>query len=399
MRLLQHQSIQLLSQFGLKFLIPRTVNTVEEARSAFNEIAGPTVVKIQTPFGGRAKAGGVKTAVTVDEVTQCAQSLLGMEVNNFTVEQISLEPKVDFEREFYVGVTWDTGARLPVALLGLAGGIDVEASCEQQVSRRHVDPYRGLPPYVGREMAAELGIQGKPAVLLGATLDRLAGAFVALDATTLELNPLVLTADETLIALDAHLEIDDDAAGRQQKRLSSIGQIEPMPAGRPPTPLEEQAARIDSMDHRGVAGRLVEFDGDLGLIIGGGGASLTVFDAVRRYGGRPANYLEVGGNPTEEKVAALTELLLSKPGIRKLAVIMNVVNNTRADVMARGVVKGIRAAGRDPGKTICVFRIPGSWEQEAKDIMAAAGVEALGRDYSLDRCAEISVGRMNDNVA
>src|SRR4029079_6781267 len=103
------------------------------------------------------------------------------------------------------------------------------------------------------------------------------------------------------------------------------------------------------------------------LLIGGGGASLTVFDAIRRYGGNPGNYCEVGGNPTEEKVAALTALLLSKPGVSKMAVIMNVVNNTRADVMARGAIEGVRRAARAPRGTVCVFRIPGSWEQEARE--------------------------------
>ena len=126
-------------------------------------------------------------------------------------------------------------------------------------------------------------------------------------------------------------------------------------------------------------------------MIGGGGASLTVFDAVRRHGGRPANYCEVGGNPTKEKVTALTKLLLSKPGVRKLAVIMNVVNNTRADVMADGLLQGIRQAGLEPANVVSVFRIPGSWEQEAREILANAGIEALGREISLDKAAQIAV--------
>ena len=152
------------------------------------------------------------------------------------------------------------------------------------------------------------------------------------------------------------------------------------------------------MDHRGVAGRVVEFGGDLALLIGGGGASLTVFDAIRRYGGKPANYCEVGGNPVEEKVAALTKLLLSKPGVRQLSVIMNVVNNTRADVMARGVLEGVRSAGREPAETIAVFRIPGSWEQEAVDLLREAGVTALGRETSLDECARLAVQRSAAHV-
>ena len=180
---------------------------------------------------------------------------------------------------------------------------------------------------------------------------------------------------------------------RQQDRMAALGQLVSTTTGRPPTTLETEAQRIDAIDHRGVAGRVVEFDGDLALLIGGGGASLTVFDAIRRYGGKPANYCEVGGNPTEEKVAALTKLLLSKPGVRKIAVIMNVVNNTRADVMARGVLMGLERSGREPSKTISVFRIPGSWEREARAFLAKSGVEALGRETSLDAAARMAVER------
>ena len=126
---------------------------------------------------------------------------------------------------------------------------------------------------------------------------------------------------------------------------------------------------------------------------------MTVFDAIRRHGGKPANYCEVGGNPTEEKVAALTALLLAKPGVKHLAVIMNVVNNTRADVMARGVIMGAKQAGKKPGEVITVFRIPGSWEQEAQALLAAEGILALGREVSLDEAARRAVERSKSDAA
>jgi succinyl-CoA synthetase beta subunit len=224
-------------------------------------------------------------------------------------------------------------------------------------------------------------------------LHQLTDAFLQLDGVTIEINPLAETTDGELVGLDAHIELDDDATFRQASKLRELGPIENFATGRPPTALELEAQRIDAMDHRGVAGRVVEFDGNLGLLIGGGGASLTVFDAIRRYGGKPANYCEVGGNPTEEKVAALAALLLSKRGVRKMAVIMNVVNNTRADVMARGAIEGVRRAGGSPRDTIIVFRVPGSWEPEARAILAEAGVEALGREVSLDAAARLAVQR------
>jgi succinyl-CoA synthetase beta subunit/citryl-CoA synthetase large subunit len=384
MRLLEHQSKQLLAGFGLAFT-KSTVITSPEAITC----DGPVVLKAQVPFGGRGKAGAVKFANTRAEARQAAAELLRMEVRGVKVTSVSIEPKLTFMRELYVGIAWDTTAKLPVALLSLAGGVDVESS--RKVARRTFDPWQGLEAFAGRRLAAEVGLAGKTLVGLGNVLENLAGAFLACDAALMEINPLVELPDGALIGLDAHVEIEDDAAYRQKTRLATLGEIAPTATGRPPTALELEAQRIDAMDHRGVAGRVVEFDGDLALLIGGGGASLTVFDAIRRHGGKPFNYCEVGGNPTEEKVAALTALLLSQPKVKKLAVIMNVVNNTRADVMARGVIMGCEKAGKKPADVVSVFRIPGSWEQEARELLAQAGVNALGREVSLDEAAKKAV--------
>ncbi len=399
MRLLEHQSKKLLSSFSLRFTEPVLVDTAAAAAVEAERLRNPVALKAQVPFGGRGKAGAVKFAETAEQAHGAARELLGMELRGQKVACISVEPKVAFTREFYVGIAWDTTAKLPVALLSVAGGVEVEASSNPQLARRTFDPWIGLHAYEGREMAAQAGLAGKTLAGVGRVLEKLAQAFLSCDALLMEINPLVETADSTLLGLDAHVEIDDDAAHRQGARLALLGEIVPTFTGRQPTWLELEAQRIDAMDHRGVAGRVVEFEGDLALLIGGGGASLTVFDAIQRQGGRPANYCEVGGNPTEEKVAALTSLLLSKPGVRKMAVIMNVVNNTRADVMARGVLLAIERAGRKPSETLGVFRVPGSWEQEARQLLARSGVEALGREVSLDAAAKLAVEKMNPYVA
>ena len=151
------------------------------------------------------------------------------------------------------------------------------------------------------------------------------------------------------------------------------------------------AAEVDQLDHRGVAGRVIEFDGSMGLIIGGGGASLTAFDAVQAHGGQPANYCEIGGNPSVKKVKELTRLILSKPNVEKIAVIMNVVSNTRVDLVARGIVKGILEAGKDPATTLAAFRIPGAWEEEGYKILSKYGVPFLDRTVSIDDAARIAV--------
>ena len=399
MRLLEHQSKKLLSNFGLVFTDSTPVDSMGGVRATVERAGLPVVLKAQTPFGGRGNIGAVKFAESIDQAIIAAEALFGMDVRGTTVEVISIEPKLNYECEFYVGITWDTVAKLPVALLSLAGGVDVESSQSDQVARQPFDPWVGLAPYKAREMAAEVGLTGKTLVGVGEVLTKLSGAFLACDAVTMEINPLVVTKDETLIGLDARVEIEDEAVYRQGERLEPLGELTMTAAGRPPTTLELEAQRIDARDHRGVAGRVVEFDGDLALLIGGGGASLTVFDAIKTHGGNPANYCEVGGNPTEEKVAAITSLLLSKPGVKGMAVIMNVVNNTRADVIARGVLMGVEAAGKDPAETISLFRVPGNWEAEAREIMETAGVEVHGREMSLDAAARLAVERNRAHAA
>ena len=399
MRLLEHQSKKLLSNFGLVFTESTPVDSICGVRATVKCVGLPVALKAQTPVGGRGNVGAVKFAVSMNQAVVAAEALFGMEVRGTTVDVISIEPKLNYEREFYVGITWDTVAKLPVALLSLAGGVDVEAAHSDQVARQAFDPWTGLAPYKARDMTAKVGLRGKTLVGIGEVLAKLSRAFLACDAVTMEINPLVVIEDETLIGLDARVEIEDEAVYRQQERLEPLGELTMTATGRPPTALELEAQRIDAIDHRGVAGRVVEFDGDLALLIGGGGASLTVFDAIKAHGGSPANYCEVGGNPTEEKVAAITSLLLSKPGVRGMAVIMNVVNNTRADVIARGVLMGVEGVGKTPVETISLFRVPGNWEAEAREIMETAGVQVYGREVSLDAAARLAVERNRAHAA
>jgi succinyl-CoA synthetase beta subunit/citryl-CoA synthetase large subunit len=212
-----------------------------------------------------------------------------------------------------------------------------------------------------------------------------------MDATMAEINPLILTKEQKFFCADSRIEIDDDALVRQKGNLERFNIPLREEKEREPTELEIKARGIDQLDHRGVAGRVVEFDGDIALIIGGGGASLTVFDAILRYGGKPANYCEIGGNPTVKKVQKLTELLLSKKGIKGVAVITNVLSNTRVDLVARGVIKGMLARGIDPSKFPVVFRVPGSWEEEGFKILEKYGIKYFTRDQTMDEAAKYIV--------
>ena len=154
---------------------------------------------------------------------------------------------------------------------------------------------------------------------------------------------------------------------------------------------------MDNASHRGDAGNVTEFDGNLGLVIGAGGGSLTLFDAVRKYGGKPANYCEIGGNPSVSKAANLAKLVLQKPGVDKIAVMMSIVSNTRVDIVARGVIKACLELGKDPGDTIAIFRIPGAWEDEGFKILERYGVEYCDRSVSLHEAARRAVEKVPAN--
>ncbi|MCI0777559.1 MAG: succinate--CoA ligase, partial [Chloroflexi bacterium] len=194
---------------------------------------------------------------------------------------------------------------------------------------------------------------------------------------------------------DCHLDMEEEARDQHKELLAEFGIDEDETRqGRPPTDFERRGARVDQVDARGVAGRVVEFDGDLGLVIGAGGGSLTIFDAVQRHGGRPANYCEIGGNPSVKKACELTKLVLSKPGVKKIAVIMNVVSNTRVDIVARGVVKGVIESGFDPAEKIVFFRIPGAWESEGFKILEKYGVEYGDRTVSMSEAARRAVEKL-----
>ena len=394
MRFYEHESKSLLARQGIAAPAGRLARSATEVATAAAEIGLPVALKAQALAGGRMKAGAVRFAETEDETRSAAEAILGLEVAGRRAESLLVEAKVEPVREYYVGVTYDALTKRPLAIVSDRGGIDIEevaAREPQHVVRRPFSALLPLGQFPFRETAAALGIAGGEAASLADVLHRLAELFLAHDLTLAEINPLAALADGSLVALDCHLEMEDEAVARQRPLLEELGIDPATRQAREPTAFERRAAEIDQMDHRGVAGRVVEFAGELGLLIGGGGASLTAFDAVRRHGGHPANYCEIGGNPSVRKVAELTRHILSKPGVERLAVIMNVVNNTRVDLVARGVIKGCLEAGRDPAQAVAVFRIPGAWEEEGFRLLRHYGIEPLGREVSIDEAARRAV--------
>ena len=216
------------------------------------------------------------------------------------------------------------------------------------------------------------------------------------DMTLAEINPLARLEDGSFVALDAHMEMENEARPRQKALLDELG-IEPEDTREPyePSEFERNVKAIDSADHRGVIqGKDHGFAGNLGLVIGAGGGSLTLTDAVRSQGGKPANYTEIGGNPSVAKACGLAKEVLKKDGVEKIAVMMSIVSNTRVDIVARGVIKACLELDKDPGETIAIFRIPGAWEEEGFKILDRYGVEYCDRSVSMWEAAGRAVAKI-----
>lgn len=399
MRFYEFEAKALLAKHGIRLPRGGTAKTPEEAGRLAAEIGGPVVLKSQVLAGGRMKAGGVKFADTPEEAAQHAEAILNLRIRDQLPRCVSVEEKAAVKREYYVGVTYDGVAKLPVMIFSDMGGIDIEEVAEKHpdhVAKGHFSLLFPFTDFRAKELVASLGIRGGELTALTGVVSRLVQVFQRYDMTLAEINPLGQLEDGSFVALDCHLDMEEEARERHQRSVLDQLGIAPEETrqGRPPTDFEMRGAKVDAVDHRGVAGRVVEFDGNLGLVIGAGGGSLTIFDAIQKYGGKPANYCEIGGNPSVKKACELTKLILSKPGVDKIAVIMNVVSNTRVDIVARGVIKGVIESGYDPSEKIAIFRIPGSWEDEGFKILNKYGVEYCDRTVSMSEAARRAVEKI-----
>ncbi|HTO55436.1 MAG TPA: ATP-grasp domain-containing protein [Myxococcota bacterium] len=399
MRFYEFESKQLLARHGVA--LPkgsRLAQSGAEARQIASAIGGPVVLKSQVLTGGRMKAGGVLFADTPDAAAAAAEKILALEINGHKPRGVLVEGRQPVAQEYYLGVTWDGIAKSPVMILSDMGGIDIEEVAEKHpdhIAKKHFSTLLPFSEFRAKELVSQLKVPANdlnPLIRFAAPLARI---FMQYGLTLAEINPLAKLADGSFVALDAHVDMEAEARGAHKALLKELGiGEEETRMARAPTRFELDGAAINAADHRGVAGNVTEFDGTLGLIIGAGGGSLTLFDAVRKHGGDPANYCEIGGNPSVGKVANLTKLILAKPGVRKVAVMMNVVSNTRVDMVARGVIKGVIESGMKPAERIAVFRIPGSWEQEGEKLLRKYGVEFCDRTVSMYEAAGRAVAKM-----
>jgi succinyl-CoA synthetase beta subunit len=403
MRFYEYEAREIVRRAGIPVTAYGFTRDPAEAARIVERIGGPVVIKSQVLSGGRMKAGGIRFADTPAEAARHARDVLDLEINGRRPRGVLVDPRAAVEREYFASVCWDGIRKRPVMLFSDMGGIDIEEVAEahpDHVGRGHFSTILPLSDFQAKEVIASVGVSGSRLSRLVPILTRLAEVFMERDLTLAEINPLGELPDGSFVALDAHMEMENEARGRQRDLLDALGVgDEETRLAREPTAFELAGEEVDAQDHRGVAGNVTEFDGDLGLVIGAGGGSLTLFDAVRAHGGRPANYCEIGGNPSVAKACGLAKLVLQKPGVDKIAVMMSIVSNTRVDIVARGVIKACLELGMDPAEKIAIFRIPGAWEDEGFKILERYGVEYADRSVSMHEAARRAVERIQGVAA
>jgi succinyl-CoA synthetase beta subunit/citryl-CoA synthetase large subunit len=400
MRFFEYESRRIVELSGIPVTEYGFCTTAAEAKAAAERIGGPVVIKSQVLTGGRMKAGGVKFADTPEEAEAEAAEILELEINDHMPRGVLVDPKAEIKQEYYAGVVWDGTAKRPLMLFSDMGGIDIEEVAEKHpdhVGRGHVSNLLPISDFEAKQTVARAGVSGSQLNRATAVLARLARLFRERDMTLAEINPLAELEDGSFVALDAHMEMEDEAKPRQKPLLEGELEIAPQDTREPyePSDFERNVKAIDSADHRGVIqGKDHGFTGNLGLVIGAGGGSLTLTDAVRSQGGKPANYAEIGGNPSVSKACGLAKQVLLKDGVEKIAVMMSIVSNTRVDIVARGVIKACLELDKDPAETIAIFRIPGAWEEEGFKILDRYGVEYCDRSVSMWEAARRAVEKI-----
>jgi succinyl-CoA synthetase beta subunit len=371
MKIHEYQAKEILRRFGVPVQPGKIATTADEAERIAAEFGVPVVVKAQVYVGGRGKAGGVKLAQTPAETREVAGRILGMDIKGLTVEKVLVTPALDIKEEYYIGVILDRASQTPVVLVSAAGGIDIEEVAEktpEKIIRFPIDLRWGLLPMDARQLLARAGVPSVVVARGGAILSQLARAFIESDATLAEINPLALTPDGKVIAADAKIIIDDNALPRQKEYASWA---EPEEAN----PLEYEA-KAEGLTY-------VKLDGDVGVIGNGAGLVMTTLDMVARAGGKPANFLDIGGGAKAEVMKKALLFVARDPQVK--GIVVNIFGGiTRGDEVARGI---IMAQEELPKGMPIVARLSGTGEAEGRALLANAGL-TWGSDMR-DACQKI----------
>ena len=372
MDLLEYQGKQLFAKHGVPVPEGRVAVTPQEARKAAEALGFPVVVKAQVQIGGRGKAGGIKVAKDAAEAEAHAEAILGMDIRGLTVHEVWIEPASDIAAEYYAAVVFDRSARKVLVMLSAAGGMDIEEVAEDQIARVHVDPLVGFQDFHGRRLAFESGIDADVVRPVGAMLAKLYDAFVQTDAMLIEVNPLVITGDREVTALDAKVTVDDNALPRQPE-IAALRN----PSAEDP---QEQMAK-----ERGIT--YVKLDGEIGILGNGAGLVMSTLDVVAQAGGRPANFLDVGGGADADEIVAALEVLLSDEKVK--AVLFNIFGGiTRCDEVAKGI---LQALDKIEVRVPIVVRLDGTNDEEGRRILAEADAPQLHPAKTMLEAAEMVV--------
>ena len=370
MKIHEYQAKALLARHGVAVPRGEPAFSALEAGAVARRLGGRVVVKAQIHAGGRGKGGGVRVAADADEAERIAGEMLGMTLvtpqtaGGRVVGRLLIEEALDVARELYFGVLVDRSAGRPVMMASAAGGMDIEevaADRPQMIHRLHVDPGFGPAPFQTRRLAGAVGLSGVAARGAAAVMARAGGAFIAADASLVEINPLVVTAAGAVLALDAKVALDDNASFRHAD-LADLRD-----------PAEEDPLEVDASGH-GL--NYIRLDGDIGCMVNGAGLAMATMDVIKLSGGDPANFLDVGGGADADQIRHAFRILLSDARVR--AVLINIFGGIlRCDVLAKGVIDAVTELGVD---VPVVIRMEGTNVQEGRRMLAGSGLDFTTAD-------------------
>jgi succinyl-CoA synthetase beta subunit len=353
MKIHEYQAKEIITAAGIPTPKGRVATSVSDARSIAEEISGPIVVKAQVHVGGRGKAGGVKLAKTPQEAEAHAKSILGMDIKGLTVKKVLVAEAVEIASEAYVGVVIDRSIRRPVLIVSAAGGVEIEEVAKktpEKIVKLPLDPLLPFQPFQARRVAYAL--YKKPGVVAQASdvIAKLVNVFWQNDCSLIEINPLVVTPQERVIAIDAKINFDDNAAWRHPEWEAMRD-----PDSEDPSEVEAKANDLS----------FVKLDGNIGCVVNGAGLAMATMDLVKRYGGEPANFLDIGGSSNPQKVITAMKIILRDSQVR--AILFNIFGGiTRCDDVAKGIVQAVKEL---KPRVPIVVRLTGTNEREAKMIL------------------------------
>lgn len=380
MKLHEYQSKQLFAEHGIPIPRGRMALNAQEVKSIAEELAGRVVIKSQVLVGGRGKAGGIRLVNSPEEAEDVATQLLGMRIKGLPVRRLLVDEAAEIETEIYLGITNDRSARSPVMIASAEGGVEIEEVARvtpEKIVRVWIDPLLGMRSYQARFLASSIALPRKHWKAFTKITKGLFETFLDNDATLAEINPLVITGDGRLLALDGKMVLDDNALFRHVElaEMRDIDEEEPV----------EREARKYGLSY-------VKLDGDIGCMVNGAGLAMASMDVIKLYGGSPANFLDIGGGAGSEKVAAALSIILKDPSVQ--AVLFNIFGGiTRCDEVARGILSALKEIKTD---VPMVVRLVGTNEAEGRQLLADANMVTA---TSLADAAQKAVALAKENKA